>query len=1368
MANVLKCSKKYWYDAFCLELPSEGAEVVAFDDAGDDDNPALITVPRGVWIYTFQPTDPIEDIMDRIFGSGEGTTKVTLDGTGVDPDPKAFRGGPNYGDDVQNGLMEGFLKTFLDAAEEHVLKVCLDYDRFDWEDGDGPLDKLLGHPDLAFQQMAIIAGKRNTAEVVYPKQEDAALLMKAVSIHPLQPLQNTFQRLVRDACRGIKDEEKRKEKESEQLANYVFVDSVPPKPLAPPKDPEPDTGERLEQCEKQLGKLEQSMEAADDGDAAAGKELKPRATAILNSLKKVREIYVNGTLPVPSLDQADRALQGVEEEIGKAKEDRDFKVIHQRLKQAHKALTKAVQSYCCVQNFHIIEPFYLFRLLVKFRITSDTDIKASTVTGVSSTVTGLLHNNSESAWLFTWLRDKLVQLSDLLNKNCGKDKAVFFLKGGRAAKYLQEIERKGENDWDTQIVINPNLRASQWYQTFAIVHNTVLAFLQQARAEFLVVATKNAASLLKGLGPELDKETDKDKAAAQAADDEDHDEEDIDAALSGLAELFADDDPDDLAPDKQKKNCKAELIDIGIPRRDTAEAFEQWAHVRPYLIECPDKIVIPGHLYYVNEYVTMIREAFADISISLPKTPKRVIRLLEVLKLAGLDKYIDEEKHHIPTALLPESLGKIAGLAGEKPTQHLLTVLLKQYMEAWDLKIDSGLAKHFDNLFKENVDSMEAKASYPGKLTDAIGKEKDYKPEHKKVADAIGFAQWLAKDFTEHLAKDRHKFNTGEENAKKYLSFVKAMYTGSFFGSGEDDLEVRLAVTGSLAALMHAKSCDFERMDELMPVTRLDMAIYCKGDADPATVLELLKPVIQTYLEHPKTPKYKMEEVGGDSLCLYWPEDVTIGKWSYTPLAIRIAVDKRPEDWPQLSFLKGVPVLGLRDLVWDHKRLTGDTEENFTYRKRRDATDALVDLLTRFENPDAGTPWVRPGFAGPDVPKQPPPPPADDKPKDKPEPDTSPKVDDGYGEFVVYFDKADGLSAPEYDDYQGAVTTAIFPNTAFAYLATNPDPGDVAAFAAGRLGAIATALPNVKADLSAVFLPRTLYDLFFLNRFVAQELKLDDFEKWKLRPMAQYSAAIVDPEVSKEAENVRLGWRLNQKIVKRLIGVGFDGKSALSQKQIDRLLADELATFRKQVLACDSDDKIKSKYKLTRTNGAVVDYSLGRKLNAWFSATLDGFEAMAKEAVRQECSAKAKVMLYRGSSHAEDRLDDGRGSGGMPISYNTGLLSGAVYDFDGNTFSPLYMLRADMFAYCIQIPWADLLKPEFPFHIPRTNALKQMFGLDQYFHAWTKAGPAFFVAIGNVAPPPGAHFPYLAYGAGGIDVLQLNYGPYIAAKIALK
>ena len=1370
MPKTLKCGKQDWYEAFGLSLKTQDSNAVIYEDAGDDEDAAHMTLYRATWKYTFQPFHGVAEIMDRIFGSGPRAAHVTLEGAGDQKDKRAFRGGPSYGDAVQVAKLEGFLKARLDFAADRITQLCTDYDRFDWDLGEHELDKLTAKPGDGFLQIAMITSKKNDIEVKYAVQGDAALMMKAIAIHPLQPLQNTFQRLVRDACRDEKDEEKRKELESQQMANYFLVDSVPPKILAPPLDAEPDTLEQLENAERQLNALQKVMDKAEEGDPESRREQKTRAKEIFNGLAKVRTLYANGDVAVSCLDQVDRALAGLDGEITHMAPFASYNAIHKKLSQAHRELSTAHQSFCCIQNFFIIEPFYLFRLLVKFSVHSDKELQAPKIRAVSALLTELLHNNgADSKWVFDFLKDKLAQLELLLKANCGDENVTFFLKGGRAAKYLLNLGEKGENDWDTSIVINPNLRAAQWYKMFAIVHNTCLVFLQQARAEFLTVVAKNEASLEKGLAKFFDAIADEeakkkqDEQLADANQDVDHDDEDLDFAMAGFAELF--DDGNTPLPEEFKKNTKAELIDIGIPRRDTPEAFEMWGHVRPYLI-LRDGIPIPGHIYYINEYVMMIRDAFTGESLSMDKTAKRVIRLMEVLVLPDLDGPVQHEKDKIPAELLPKSLKAVNELA-KKPIKHLLTIMLKQYMGAWDLKIDTGLAKNFDEMFSSNIGDMKGKAEYAQSLTEAIEaykkktekpgtpEEFKYKAEHTELCDAIGFAQWIAKNFSKHLEEDRHKFNTSKENNQKWGSFMKAFYTGSFFGKNEE-LEIRMAVTGAAAGLMHANYGKFDRKEALSPVTRLDITIYCKPDADEATVLEMVQPIVETYLKHPKTPKFKIgdpKDVGTKQLCLYWPEDAQIGAWTYSPLAIKIGVVKRPEDWPQLAFIRGMPVLSLRDLVWEFKRLTGDTDENYTHRRRKEATDALVDLLTRFENPDAGDPWVRPGFAGPDVPKQAP---AEEKKDDddKPAPDTSAKVKDGYGEFIVFVTDEDELQSPMFTDYEDAVTGPVYDCSAFGYLATNPSPGDVAGFAAGRVDKIQGDLGNTDPPMSCAFIPRTLYELFFLNRFMAQELTRDKFVEWPIRPMREYQAAIVDPTVIQEAENVWLGYRLNLLFVAALKRIGYDGSADISEKQIETLFTDEIKTFRKQVGECSSDDKIKSTYKDAG--------SLGRKVYGWFNAELDGFEALMRKAVKAECDSTGKVMLYRGSAHAQDRIDD-QGSGGFPISYGTGLWAGIVYDNDGVTLSPLFMLQPANFAYCIQIPWEDLLKAEFPFHIPRTNALKQLFGKDQFFHAWSKAGAN---ALAGQDILPGSHLPYLAY-PGGLN-LQANYGPYIAGKKLLK
>ena len=54
MANILKCGKKDWYEAFGLELKRDDSKVAIFEDAGDAEFKAHLTLYRTTWQYTFQ------------------------------------------------------------------------------------------------------------------------------------------------------------------------------------------------------------------------------------------------------------------------------------------------------------------------------------------------------------------------------------------------------------------------------------------------------------------------------------------------------------------------------------------------------------------------------------------------------------------------------------------------------------------------------------------------------------------------------------------------------------------------------------------------------------------------------------------------------------------------------------------------------------------------------------------------------------------------------------------------------------------------------------------------------------------------------------------------------------------------------------------------------------------------------------------------------------------------------------------------------------------------------------------------------------------------------------------------------------------
>lgn len=962
----------------------------ARDELGEFANlPAHVTIHRSLWTRKFRPSDDIEVIMERIFGKGQLSAHVTLEETGAERAPRCFWKGQNYGrTPAEVKLLNDMLSYYVLRARDIIVDLQARYDEFVWPDSDKPLEALSWDPSDLFAEIAALASRKTGARVVVPAQKDSALLWASAAIHPMQALQNTYQRLVRDACRDIKDDDQKKAKEGEELGHYCYFEAAPPRLLAQPKDAEGGLEERLAKVEKDLAKLGQAVAEGVEQGAEIGAEARARAERALTNLLTVRSFYSNGEVVVPALSAADRWMTGIDDEIKAAKGWPELEKVARRLGQAHREMTRVHGGLCCIQNFHVIEPFYLFRLLVKFRIESDGPIAAAKRTEVSSVVTSLLHNNSNQIWLFNWLRDKLIALNQSLMDACGDD-VKFFLKGGRAAKYLVHLPTRGENDWDTQIVINPNLRAAQWYENFLKVHNIVLVFLQQAKAEFLIQCYTHVEAFARAVDDWRAKEAE--AGEEETAEDlssrirdlltdlEETGDSQAESAIRLSDERAADKEP---ALDVTKESCKAELIDIGIPRRDTVEAFDQWEHFVPDVFTV-EGMPIPGHLYYIAEYVMMIRDAFADNSISLGKTPKRIIRLREVLVLPDLAPFVLRERGHIPPPVLPQSVPLVDGLpVAEK---SVLTVMLKQFAEALDLDVDPGLARCFDDLFAGSVGARKAKAHYPDSLKSAIAAQDGYTAEHVELGDAIGYAQWVAETIGEHISGPRAKFML--EHRKVFGSFIKAIYTASIF-SQEDGLEVQFAVTGSFAALLHAEYAGFERRDALDPLRRVDLKIYCQPDADPATVRELILPLVEQYLSHPQTVNFKLELHGEDSICLYWPADVAFGgDFTYTPLVLKITVQKCAEDWPQLAFVRGFPVLGLRDLIWEYKRHAGHVEEIFTQRKLKASTECLVDILTRFENPAAGTPWARPGIPGLAIGGPDPVPPREPPPVEEPPPD---------------------------------------------------------------------------------------------------------------------------------------------------------------------------------------------------------------------------------------------------------------------------------------------------------------------------------------------------------------------------------------------
>ncbi len=107
----------------------------------------------------------------------------------------------------------------------------------------------------------------------------------------------------------------------------------------------------------------------------------------------------------------------------------------------------------------------------------------------------MLHNGDRSkmGWLTAGLRRRSPNSAQIEKLNSrGERRAIFFVKGGRALNFFLGTPEKGENDWDTQVVIDPRLPAEKWYQCFSEVHDVLLTTLQTFKAEFTQLVKDNA------------------------------------------------------------------------------------------------------------------------------------------------------------------------------------------------------------------------------------------------------------------------------------------------------------------------------------------------------------------------------------------------------------------------------------------------------------------------------------------------------------------------------------------------------------------------------------------------------------------------------------------------------------------------------------------------------------------------------------------------------------------------------------------------------------------------------------------------------------------------------------------------------------
>jgi hypothetical protein len=656
----------------------------------------------------------------------------------------------------------------------------------------------------------LAAGARPNLRLLYQEQEDRAFMWKAPSFHPLQVLENVYQRVVRKA--GLEADADPVQAQSETLSKYFIQD---------PGTPE---------CFKSR-----------------------------------------------PLDQYDG------------------------------------EHLSSVRMNHLIDSFYLFRLLVHYRVEAAIEISEDLRAELSGNLTKLLHNGDRTKmrWLTDWLTKKMGEIAARTNSlnTGGNRRVIFFLKGGRALNYFLGTPEKGENDWDTQIVIDPNLSAEEWYQCFADVHDTMLVALKTFKTEFTQLVQQNLTPFAEYLQSATPKE----------ADDEETDENEA----------------GDVNSLNEHANSKAELIDIGIPRRDSPSALEEWTRLSaPDALLQSDGVVYPHREYYLTEYLMLVRDAFMP-NADVRKAPKRITRLGLILQndrgRGGAHSAVEARR----LAALPVTAGIVSGI-GDKGKRELFGVIVAQFVEAYNLHQDKELAAHFDKACAELISNPPVLPPALGGLLDAGQKE---------TASMVGVAHELSTRMDAHWTSRNQFF---EERLPFFAQFVQELSQST--SPALRRVLAQFAVAGSYAARLHANHLRVD-VDGLEPIRRILIKLQCEQGANRVAVMDAVREDIRKAAQ--ATGKLTVQDVSEgtkQSLLLFWSEKVTIGSFNYAPLAVKVRVaEQKGKQLPVLSSIDGVPVLDPRYLVADYMKKTSKIDERGARRTLASATAAVSEMMSKFD-----------------------------------------------------------------------------------------------------------------------------------------------------------------------------------------------------------------------------------------------------------------------------------------------------------------------------------------------------------------------------------------------------------------------------------
>ncbi|MDQ2105065.1 hypothetical protein QSG27_20355, partial [Azospirillum sp. C340-1] len=750
----------------------------------------------------------------------------------------------------------------------------------------------------------------------------------AAAVHPLQPSQAAWLRMVRGASFGIAAPGARAAVETGAMDRlFVAGDGTPALLGVPPGgvyegERFPLPGDRLTGARQLLKEALRIVGEARDGQPIGSDAISRRLRGARDILLPLAEALAGpaeaggASLSMGPFAEERRQLLGLDQDMAAAQSWDAVEAITGGLARIIDALGDAAQAAAGVHLSYTAEAACGLRLAVRFKAGSaDTPLPADRLAAAGRALTRLL--NGGYPQLAGWLRSRMRALAQRMAETDPSGNSRFIA--------LEDADESARG-WAVRLLINPVLPAPAWFALFQRLHNVLLMALSALKLE-LYGLLHRLAGAAPAESPAADGGGGTEKAGSR---------ETAEYGLNG---------------------CAAVLIDVTIPRHGTLAVQQQWRRFTGD-VRFENGLPRPGAAYRITSALRAVNTLCRSSPPSGNAAPALIARLHGLL--AKQDQAtadgIAAIRARIREGVVPRSLKAIDGL-GDATVRRLLVVMLEQVCQGYGLATDTALAAAFDGWFAAKLPGCAGLAALPATVAGAIEAAKGqgaWSDEATATADAVGFGLWVSATLESHLEKRasflRECFG-GTDHPLRFLTSLPSLAASK--GPG-----VQPVIDGPWAAALHL---DHGRprqgngaAEASAPVTiRLQDG---KAGRPPDEVLAAAASLIEDWLVTHRSG-FALTRDGG-RLTVVWNAEVDLGPFRYRPVGATLSVTAAPQGGPPPSLIGGLPVAALSDTIRSVRENLAQTDDCAVHSRLAGTLNALTAASLRTGAPEGGDPSV--------------------------------------------------------------------------------------------------------------------------------------------------------------------------------------------------------------------------------------------------------------------------------------------------------------------------------------------------------------------------------------------------------------------------